>query len=191
MICKIDVRSRDPRTKTGWSRTDSDRSVPGPGGPWIPVSSDVCILRVCSPSENLCDESSGEGGNGQWVSEWGSFLRRIQRSSQNVWVSQTFQVERKKLKWLTFLKIMKIREKIILWRIIIFNYYNNKKWIYLYVPYYHHARQERIKNLNQIGVNLIYPWKSGGKFLGSRNWHLYLLITMNVVCLFYATDKTI
>ena len=69
---------RDPRTKTGWSwterfgpvprtgkiwksGTDSDRSVPGTGGPWIPVSSDVCILRVCSPSENLCDESSGEG----------------------------------------------------------------------------------------------------------------------------------
>lgn len=151
----------------------------------------VYFAGVYSPSENLCDESSGEGGNGQWVSEWGSFLRRIQRSSQKRMSESDFSSWEKKLKSDSLLKIMKIREKIILWRIIIFNYYNNKKWIYLYVPYYHHARQERIKNLNQIGVNLIYPLKSGGKFLGSRNWHLYLLITMNVVCLFYATDKTI
>ena len=110
---------RDPRTKTGWSwterfgpvprtgpgpekfwksGTDSDRSVPGPGGPWIPVSSDVCILRVCSPSENLCDESSGEGGNGQWVSEWGSFLRRIQRSESKRMSESDFSSWEKKIK---------------------------------------------------------------------------------------------
>ena len=60
------------------------------------------------------------------------------------------------------------------------------------MPYYHHARQERIKNLNQIWVIINLPLKMGVNYGGGfEKGHLCFSITMNVVCLFYATDKAI
>ena len=145
---------RDPRTKTGWSwterfgpvprtgpgpekfwksGTDSDRSVPGPGGPWIPVSSDVCILRVCILLLKICVMSHQERGvmANEFPNEVRFFAAFRDQVKTYEWV-RLFKLREKIKKWLTFLKIMKIREKIILWRIIIFNYFNNKnEFIYM------------------------------------------------------------
>ena len=103
----------------------------------------MCILWCWSVWKNLCDESSGEGG--QWVSEWGSFLRRIQRSTRmsesdfSSWEKKTFENYE--------------RENIIMKNYYIWYYNNIRKNDFIYMCHIIIMRVRKGFILNQIRVN--------------------------------------